>query len=114
MRPAFVAVRRDGVDGDPDPIRMYGIADEAGLRSVLVEAATHRHVEGFGPGYEYVLASPAGAVDSLLRWASRDPGSRKVVDVYRPATDRDPTRDRVEIEPGPAARELLLEALQAR
>lgn len=109
IRPAFVAIRREGADAVPDPVRLYGIADESGLRTVLVEAATHRSIEGFGPGYEYVLSSPAGAVGSLVRWVGRIPASagdgpapRKILDVYRPVSGRGPIWEHLEIERGPA------------
>jgi hypothetical protein len=102
LRPAFVAVRRDGADAVPDPIRLYGIADESGLLTVLVEVATHQSIEEFGPGYQYILASPAGAVGSLLHWVQSSSAPRKVLDVYRPASDGGPTRDHVEIVAGTA------------
>ncbi|WP_328319027.1 hypothetical protein [Streptomyces sp. NBC_00388] len=103
--PSFIVVRREGSKGGPDRMRLYGIAEEGrGLRAVLAEEATGNHVSRFGPAYKYVLASPAEAVRSLLRWVDRAPAGHrfgrrpsKVIDVYQPNKGSGPGLDRFEV-----------------
>lgn len=107
LRPAFVAVRRDGARSAPDRMRLYGIAEEGGgLRAVLAEEATGKPAAHFGPAYQYALVSPAEAARSLVRWAKRSPGRlslgrrpAKLIDVYRPDTGTGPTLARLTVTP---------------
>ncbi|WP_405944074.1 hypothetical protein OHA44_15855 [Streptomyces sp. NBC_00144] len=104
-QPSFIVVRREGAKAEPDRMRLYGIAEEGrGLRAVLAEEATGNHVSRFGPAYKYVLASPAEAVRSLLRWVDRPPAGHrfgrrpsKVIDVYQPNKGMGPDLDRFEV-----------------
>ncbi|WP_405778133.1 hypothetical protein [Streptomyces sp. NBC_00859] len=104
-QPSFVVVRREGAKAEPDRMRLYGISEEGrGLRAVLAEEATGNHVSRFGPAYTYVLASPAEAVRSLLRWVDRPPAGHrlgrrpsKVIDVYQPNKGTGPDLDRFEV-----------------
>ncbi|MFE2373934.1 hypothetical protein [Streptomyces sp. NPDC059398] len=106
-RPAFVVLRREGPMGEPERMRLYGIADEGrGLRAVLAEVATGNHVSRFGPAYEYALISPEEAVSSLLRWVGRAPARKlgrrlpRVIDVYQPDKGSGPARDRIAVRVG--------------
>lgn len=109
-RPAFIVLSREGAEGTPRDMRLYGIADEEyGLRAVLAEEATHRNAEWMGPAYLYLLASPAEAAMSLVRWINRPAGRTlrrrppKVVDVYRANVGDGPARDHIEVtREGPA------------
>ena len=89
-RPAFIVLCREGAAGEPERTRMYGIADQRGLRAVLIEAATPRPVGWAGPAYEFGLASPAAAGRTLARWATRAgaaPARRprpRLTDLYLP------------------------------
>ncbi|WP_406137388.1 hypothetical protein [Streptomyces sp. NBC_01089] len=103
-RPSFVVLRREGPKGEPERMRLYGIAEEGrGLRALLAEVATGNHVSRFGPAYEYALVSPEEAVSSLLRWVDRAPARKlgrrlpKVIDVYQPDKGSGPARDRIEV-----------------
>ncbi len=109
-RPAFIVLSRDGANGAPRDMRLYGISDqEYGLRAVLAEEATHRQAEWMGPAYLYLLASPAEAAMSLVRWIDRGAGRTlrrrppKMIDVYRGNLGSGPARDHVEVtREGPA------------
>jgi hypothetical protein len=94
--PAFIVLRRAGRDGEPEPTRMYGIADQRGLRRVLIEEATAGSADWAGPAYGFQLASPDEAARVLTRWATgpgpergAGPGEPQLIDVHRPGS-RDP------------------------
>ena len=90
-RAAFIVLCREGVTGEPERTRMYGIADQhRGLRAVLIEDATPGQLGWAGPAYEFGLASPAAAGRALARWATTTgsaPPLRprpRLIDLYLP------------------------------
>ena len=100
-RPAFIVLRRDSPGGEPEPARMYGIADQCyGLRAVMIEEAKSGSVGWAGPAYEFRLASPDEAAQALTRWATATstPGQSRLIDIHQPGTRDTRPAERVSVQ----------------
>jgi hypothetical protein len=84
-RPAFILVTRDNPAADPNPLRLYGIAEEPGVvRAVLAEGAQAKHLAWAGPGYHYMLMGVATESRALAELAAGR--NYRTFDVYRPGS----------------------------
>ena len=84
-RPAFIMIVRNNPTAEPDPLRVYGIAEEpGGVLAVLVEGAQARHLEWAGPQYHYMLTGVATESRSLAEITVR--GKHRTFEVYRPGS----------------------------
>jgi hypothetical protein len=81
-RPSFILITRDKPAAEPNPLRLYGIADESGVRAVLAEGAQSRSLAWAGPGYGYMLTGVATQSRALAEAAAER--RQLVFDVFRP------------------------------
>lgn len=106
--PAFIVVSSETRSTTiPETVRMYGIADANGLRSVLAENATGRQapMAAMGSIYEYTLLRPGRAGKLLARAGSQPTEATgltrrhpaRAIDVHWPDRGTGPAHDRIEI-----------------
>ena len=70
-RPAFIVLCRETAAGEPERTRMYGIADQRGLRAVLIEDATPGRSAGRGQLMNSGWPVP---LRPAVRWSAGPPG----------------------------------------
>lgn len=96
-RPSFVLLTREKPEAEPGPDRIYGIAEESGTHTVLLESSEPGSGEWNGPVHYYRLNSIPPQAVALSEWAAS--GKGRTIDFYLPGSIGTHRADRIVVTP---------------
>jgi hypothetical protein len=96
-RPAFVLLTREKPAAEPRAARMYGIADQSGVRAVLVERTQPNPGAWTGPVYRFMLTGVESEAVALAEWVAG--GKHRTLDLYRPGSGTTSPSERLVVNP---------------